>query len=192
MSRNNSFARLLMIIGVFVFSTSGFSQTDDTKITDSTSTKPVMEMDSISKAPSKLKFGMGFGMNFVGGTNINVSPNLIYNATDTFRFGGGLQFSLSSIKDVRSTTTIGANVIAFYDLGKTVTTLLEFVELNVATKDQTTEGEIKDNYWDTALFVGAGFNITRKITVGAKYNMLYKEDESVYTSAVVPFVNIAF
>ncbi|NNC33789.1 MAG: hypothetical protein HKO09_02810, partial [Croceitalea sp.] len=57
---------------------------------------------------------------------------------------------------------------------------------------ETPTGEETNKYWDSALFVGAGLNITNKIAIGAKYNMLYDKDESVYTSAVIPFVNITF
>jgi opacity protein-like surface antigen len=69
---------------------------------------------------------------------------------------------------------------------------LEFAELRVSTKTESVSGDITNKYWDSALFAGAGFNITNKISVGAKYNFLYKEGESVYTSAVIPFVNITF
>lgn len=182
MLKNTSFLNLFIVISIIFYGSTGYSQTSEVKVTDSTMTKE----------PSKLKFGMGFGLNFVGATSISISPNLMYHASDKVRFGGGLQGSYSSIKDVQSTTTIGANVISFFDLSKKITTLVEFAELNVSTKTETIEGDIKDSYWDSALFVGAGFNITKKITIGAKYNMLYKEDESVYTSAVIPFVNIAF
>ena len=51
---------------------------------------------------------------------------------------------------------------------------------------------MKDNFWDSALFVGAGYQITPKISVGAKYNLLYKKDKSVYSSPLVPFLNISF
>ncbi|MBT8266481.1 MAG: hypothetical protein KJO41_02945 [Bacteroidia bacterium] len=155
-------------------------------------TTQVAVVDSSSVESSRLKFACGFGLNFVGGTNISLSPNLVYKVSDKVSFGAGLQGSYNAIKDLQKTSTIGANVISFYNPSKTFTMLLEFVELNVTTKRETPEGEIKNNFWDSALFVGAGVNITRKVTIGAKYNLLYKEDESVYTSAIIPFVNITF
>ena len=69
-------------------------------------------------------------------------------------------------------------------------TLLEFAQLRVSTKLEIDDS--KRNYWDSALFVGAGLSVTKKITIGAKYNFLYKEDESIYSSPVIPFVNISF
>ena len=152
----------------------------------------VQENDSISKANNKWKFGLGFGLNFVGGTSLSLSPNISYAVSEKITFGIGLQGSYNAIKDLQKTTTVGANLITFYKPVKKITFLLEFVELNVSTKKETLTGEIKNNYWDSALFIGSGFNITQKIVIGAKYNMLYDKDESVYTSAIIPFVNINF
>ena len=140
----------------------------------------------------RLKFGCGFGLNFLGGTNISLSPNLVYEISDKISLGGGIQGSYTSIKDVQKTTTIGFNIITFYNPAPKFTTLLEFAELNVNRTIEMPTGDVKDKFWESALFVGAGYNISSKIAIGAKYNVLYKEDESVYTSPIIPFVNITF
>lgn len=173
--------QLVLVVGILLYSERSFSQVTNIEVIDST-----------AKEPNKLKFGMGFGLNFVGGTNISLSPNLIYNVSNKVAFGGGLQGSYAAIKDLQNTTTFGGNIITQYTPVKKITALIEFVELNVSTKTETPTGQVKETYWDSALFVGAGLNITEKISVGAKYNLLYKEDESVYTSPVLPFVNITF
>lgn len=190
-----------MVIGVFITSEYAFSQTIDPMVVDSTSKNTVvidsitnnpMVLDSTSKAEKRLKFGCGFVLSFVGGTNIGLSPNLIYEVSNKVSIGGGIQGSYTAIKDLQNTTTFGANVISLYSPTRKITTLLEFAELNVSTKTETATGKETRNYWDSALFVGAGLNITDKILIGAKYNLLYKEDESVYSSPVIPFVNISF
>ncbi|CAN0600756.1 unnamed protein product, partial [Ectocarpus sp. 12 AP-2014] len=130
--------------------------------------------------------------NFLGGTNISLSPNLIYNVSDNFSLGAGVQGSYNSIKNVQKTTTFGANVIGQYNLSKKLMSLLEFAQLKVNTKQETPTGEIKDDFWESALFVGAGYNINNKISIGAKFNVLYDDDESVYSSPIIPFVNITF
>ncbi|MCJ7465673.1 MAG: hypothetical protein MUO53_03155 [Maribacter sp.] len=139
-----------------------------------------------------MKFGCGFGLSFVGGTNFSLSPNLMYDVSKKVSLGGGVQESYTTIKDLQNTPTIGANIIGQYSPIEKITTLLEFAELNVSTKTETPTGKDTRKYWDSALFVGACLNITSKIAVGAKYNLLYKKDESVYTSPVIPFVNITF
>lgn len=183
MKSNKLFLKAFLVIGTLILTANVYSQNAVT-----------VAADSIIKEEKRLKIGVGFGLNFVGATNISLSPNLSYKVSDKISFGAGIQGSYSSIKNFQNTTTIGGNLITVYSPIQKISLLLEFVELNVSTKTEQTETapEIKNNYWDTALFIGAGFNITRKISVGAKYNMLYDENESVYTSAVIPFVNITF
>ena len=155
-------------------------------------TPKITVVDSLSKEPKRLKFGVGFGLSFIGGTNISLAPNLMYKLSDKISIGAGIQGSYSAIKNLQNTTTFGGNVITQYTPIRQISALIEFAELNVSTKTETPTGKIKDNYWDAALFLGAGFNVTNKISIGAKYNVLYKEDESVYTSPIIPFVNISF
>lgn len=143
-----------------------------------------------SAASKRLKFGMGFGFSFVGGTNISLSPNLMYRVSDKVSVGAGLQFNYLGIKNLQRSVTYGANVLAFYTPVNKLLTTLEFVQLKVNRK--ILADNMEDDFWDTALFVGAGYQITPKISAGAKYNVLYNEDKSIYSSPVVPFVNITF
>ncbi|WP_372975492.1 hypothetical protein [Muriicola sp.] len=152
----------------------------------------VMVQDSTDIADKRLKFGCGFGLNFVGGTNIFIAPNLIYDVSNTISLGGGLQGSYTGIKDVQNTTTFGFNLISQYTPVRQLTTLLEFTQLRVTTKTENLAENTTDKFWDSALFVGAGLNVTNSISIGAKVNLLYDSDETVYTSAVIPFVNITF
>ncbi|NNF19601.1 MAG: hypothetical protein HKN61_07455 [Flavobacteriaceae bacterium] len=174
------FLCIVMLFGLINISQKAHAQVTTVQVVDSTQLEP------------RLKFGCGFGLSFVGGTNISLSPNLIYLLSDKVSLGAGIQGSYTSIKDLQKTTTIGGNLIFQYNPAKRLMTLLELTQLNVSTTTEEISGDIKDSYWDTALFVGAGLNITPKISLGAKYNLLYKEDESVYTSPIIPFVNITF
>ncbi len=176
----------ILSIGIFVFSHGAFSQTNNDTIAKK-------NIDTLNiKEPKRLKFGCGFGLSFVGGTNISLSPNLTYKVSDKITFGGGIQGSYAAIKNLQETTTFGASILGQYIPTQKITTSLEFAQLRVSTKTKTTTDNSTKSYWDSALFVGAGYNITNKISVGAKYNLLYKEGESVYTSPIIPFVNITF
>lgn len=166
-----------------------------TKIADSTTIKMtdstlVNKLKTPSEFRKKIKFGMGFGLSFVGGTSIGIAPNLTYKLNDKINLGVGLQWNYLSIKDVRTSNTIGANTTFMYNLSKSVTSLLEFSQQNITTESDITNTKV--NKWESALFAGAGFNITNKISIGAKYNFLYKEGESIYSSPVIPFVNMSF
>ena len=177
-------SKLILIIGFLVFSHYSFSQTN----TDSIQIKKVDTL--MVKMEKKLKFGCGFGLNFVGGTNVSISPNLTYNVSNKVALGLGVQWNYLALKDIQKTTTYGVNTVFQYRPSQKIMTLLEFVQLRVSTKSEINDR--KRNYWDSALFVGAGYYITKKISIGAKYNFLYNEDESVYSSPVIPFVNISF
>ncbi|SNR77005.1 hypothetical protein SAMN04488009_3690 [Maribacter sedimenticola] len=176
-----SILRITLVAVLCITCNQAFSQTTNISVIDSAAT-----------IEPKLKFGCGFGLNFLGGTNITLSPNLRYAISDKFNLGAGIQGSYTSIKDVQKTTTFGANIITEYIPTRKFTTLLEFAQLKVNNTRETPTGEVKDDFWESALFVGAGFNINNKITIGAKYNVLYDDDESVYTSPIIPFVNISF
>lgn len=170
-----------VIVIVFISFENTFSQVTEIAV-----------VDSMAKVDRRLKFGCGFGLSFVGGTNIGLSPNLVYSVNDKVNFGVGIQGNYTSIKDLQQTTTFGANVLGQYSPIQKLTMLLEFAQLKVNTKTEAVTGDTKQDYWDSALFVGAGLNITDKISLGAKYNILYDKDESVYTSPIIPFVNITF
>ena len=176
--------KLILAIGLFVFSYNSFSQTNIDSIQEKKVDTSLVKMDK------KIKFGSGFVLNFVGGTNIGISPNLTYNVSNKVAIGLGLQFNYLALKDIQNTISYGANTLIQYSPIPKITTLLEFAQLRVSTKSEIDDSE--RNYWDSALFAGAGFNVTKKITIGAKYNFLYKEDESIYSSPVIPFVNISF
>ena len=102
---------------------------------DSVNKAPFQEIDSLTTVDPRLKFGCGFGLNFLGGTNISLSPNLMYTVSDNFSLGAGIQGSYNSIKDVQKTTTVGLNVIGQYNLSKKLMSLLEFgvTELQIFT-----------------------------------------------------------
>ncbi|MGB6153365.1 MAG: outer membrane beta-barrel protein [Pricia sp.] len=181
MKNNNLFSKIAASLAICLFSMQTYAQVTEVTVTDSTET-----------TEKPLKFGCGFGLSFVGGTNIGLSPHLIYDVSDKISLGAGLQGNYTSIKNLQKTFTYGANAIGQYNPIPKLTTILEFVQLKVNTTTENVAGDIEQDYWDSALFVGAGLNLTPKISLGAKYNLLYDKDESVYTSPIIPFVNITF
>jgi hypothetical protein len=47
------------------------------------------------------------------------------------------------------------------------------------------------DFWNTALYLGAGYN-TGNVTVGIRYNVLFDDDDYVYSEAWMPFVRVYF
>lgn len=48
-----------------------------------------------------------------------------------------------------------------------------------------------DNFWNTALFLGAGYR-TNNATIGIRYNVLHNDNNNIYTTAFMPFVRVYF
>jgi hypothetical protein len=49
----------------------------------------------------------------------------------------------------------------------------------------------KNNFWNTALYLGAGY-YTGNVTIGVRYNVLFNKNDLVYSEAFMPFVRIYF
>ena len=50
---------------------------------------------------------------------------------------------------------------------------------------------IKLIFWNTALFLGAGYR-NENITLGIRYNILHRDRDNIYAEAFMPFVRIYF
>jgi hypothetical protein len=68
----------------------------------------------------------------------------------------------------------------------------EFEQLYVNRKYEGVLRDLKnDNYFSPAIFLGIGYQ-TQNVTIGARYNLLFNNEKSVYADAIVPFVRIYF
>ena len=68
-----------------------------------------------------------------------------------------------------------------------LSTELEQLRVNVNLDGSNSNSQ---NYWNTALFVGAGYR-SGNVTIGARYNVL-DDKNSIYGSAFMPFVRVYF
>ena len=66
---------------------------------------------------------------------------------------------------------------------------LEQLRVNVDYDDDL--GFPNDNFWNTALFLGAGYR-TNNVTIGVRYNVLHDSDKNVYSDVFMPFVRVYF
>jgi hypothetical protein len=159
--------------------------------------------DSIVKSKSafwqKVSFGGGLGLGFGNGfTNLSLSPTGYYNINEKYMVGVGLTGSYISQSGGSNnfnaigykSTILGGSVIGIANLIDFVQLSAELEQLNVNTKfDSST---IKsDNFWNTALFLGAGYR-NENFTFGMRYNVLYKESNNVYSQAWMPFLRVIF
>lgn len=140
-----------------------------------------------------VQFGGGFGLSLgTGYTDVTIAPNAIYNLNQYISIGTGLQGSIVSQKDYYSSAIYGVNVITLFNPVEEVQLSIELEQVRVNnTFRSPTTGTIKDNFWNTGLFVGGGYRM-ENVTLGMRYNLLYNKDKMVYTDALMPFVRVYF
>ncbi len=130
--------------------------------------------------------GLGFGSGY---SNISVAPAAVYNVNQYFSAGLGLQYSYLKQRNVFSSSTYGASLIAMANPIDEIQLSAELEQLRANVKNEATN--ISDNFWNTAFFLGAGYRMGNSV-IGARYNVLFDKNKGVYGDAFMPFVRIAF
>ena len=144
-----------------------------------------------SKFWRRVQFGGGLGLAFGNNsTNISVSPSAIYNFNEKVALGAGLQYSYINQKDFYTSHLYGGSIIGLVNPIQEIQLSAELEELRVNT-DFNDPSFINDNYWNTALFLGAGYR-TNNATIGIRYNVLHNDRNNIYTTAFMPFLRVYF
>lgn len=141
----------------------------------------------------KIEYGGAFGLNIGNDfTNIILAPSAIYPVNDFFATGIGLQGSLVSSKGNYYSLIYGGSLIGIFNPIEVIQLSLELEQLRV-NRTYSNEGQnnIKDNFWNTGLLLGAGYR-TGKVTLGIRYNLLYNANDLVYDAAFTPFFRVYF
>lgn len=142
----------------------------------------------------KVQFGGGLGISFGSGyTDISVAPSAIYNVNQYLATGIGLQGSYVSSKGYYDSGIYGASYLIYINPIPEIQLSINLNESYVNNHYETYNGYsgYTDNFWNTALFLGAGYR-TGNVTVGLAYNVLFNENDNVYSDALVPFVRAYF
>lgn len=138
-------------------------------------------------------FGGGLGASFGNRyTDVSVAPAAIYSFNDYVAMGIGLQGGYVRVKDEYNSWLYGGSLITLFNPVEMVQISAELEQLRVNSEFEYPGLEgIKDNFWNTALFVGAGMR-TSNVTFGIRYNLLHDNDRRIYNSAFMPFVRVFF
>ena len=142
----------------------------------------------------KVQFGGGLGLGIGSGyTDISVMPSAIYNVNEIVAVGMGLQFGYLSSKNYYNSYVYGGSVITLVNPIPEIQLSAELEQVRVNTKYESNNSRpsFSDNYWNTALFLGAGYR-TGNVTIGARYDVLFDDERSLYGSAFMPFVRVYF
>lgn len=139
-----------------------------------------------------VQFGGGFGLAIGNGyTDITVAPSAIYNFNEHFALGSGLQYSNLKQKNYYSSNVYGGSLIGLYNPIEEIQLSLELEEVSVNNQYMDLGGNLKESFWNTGLFVGAGYR-EGNVTLGARFNVLFDKDKNVYGDAFMPFVRVFF
>lgn len=143
---------------------------------------------------SDVQFGGGLGIGFGEGfTNIAVSPMALKPITEQFSAGLGLQFNYLKSKGFYESTSYGANILGIYSPAEMIQLSAELEQLRVNNTWTVLPSATYQtrNFWNTALFLGAGYT-NQNVTIGVRYNVLYNENDLVYNQAWMPFIRVFF
>ena len=140
----------------------------------------------------KVQFGGGIGLSIGSGyTDITLTPSAIYPVNPIVALGLGLQLGYVSQKNYYTSFVYGASVIGLINPIPQIQLSVELEETNANTDYQSPGGNVSQNYWNTALYLGAGYR-TGNVTIGLRYDVLFDPNRSFYGDALMPFVRIYF
>src|SRR5690554_2506593 len=124
----------------------------------------------------KVRFGGGLGLNIgTGFTDITIAPSAIYEINEYVAAGIGLQGSYIRVKprnsafDNYEAFTYGGSWIVLVNPIREAQLSAELEQLRV---NVNFDNGYSDNFWNTALFLGAGYR-TNNVTIGIRYNVLH-------------------
>ncbi|WP_299620288.1 hypothetical protein [uncultured Tenacibaculum sp.] len=129
-------------------------------------------------------FGLGFGNNT---TTIAIAPNAIYDFSSNFSLGIGLGYQYAKRDDIKN-NVFSTSLLSFYNPIQEIQLSAEFEQLFV---NRSFQG-IKDNFSYPALYLGASYNVNRNIAIGFRYDVLFDENKSIYSSAISPVFRVFF
>jgi hypothetical protein len=139
----------------------------------------------------KVQIGGGLGVSFGNGNfSGTLAPSAIYNFNQYVAMGPSLIFSYQS-NDFFKSTLYGGSWITLFNPLREIQLSAELEQLRVNQEIAFIDGNEQDNFWNTALFIGAGYR-AGPATLGIRYNVLYNNDDRVYATAWNPFVRVYF
>ena len=117
-----------------------------------------------------------------------MAPGALYRFNPKAAAGIGLQGSFVSSEGDYSSALYGLSLITLMNPIENFQISIELEQLRVNRTLVMIGGPNKaDNFWNTGLFLGAGYG-SENVIVGVRYNVLYKESDFVYSSALTPFI----
>jgi hypothetical protein len=140
----------------------------------------------------KVRFGGSVGLGFGDGFfNASITPSAVYDFNRYISAGTAVNFSYVSERNFYESYVVGISLLGLFNPIPEVQISVEPQQSYVSRNWATSTGEPDENYWVSALFLGAGFN-TGNVTIGIQYDVLHDPGRSIFTDAWFPFVRVFF
>lgn len=143
-------------------------------------------------------FGGNIGLSFWnGGTDILLAPKAYYNISPQFLAGFGLTYIYSSAEDdfaKYSQNSFGPSIMGAWRPIPYLQLSAEYEGLQTSGDGRFKIGDRDDydySYWNNAIYLGASF-VSRNVSFGVRYDILYDSTQSVYGSAWSPVIGFYF
>ena len=144
-------------------------------------------------------FGGNIGLSFWnGGTDILLAPKAYYHVSPMFLTGFGITYIYSSAEDdfaKYSQNSFGGSVMGAFRPIPYLQLSAEYEGLqtngNSSLKFSGDRGDNNYSYWNNAIYLGASF-VSRNVSFGVRYDVLYDSTRSVYSSAWSPVIGFYF
>ncbi len=153
-------------------------------------TQKTKEVETVKKKSDfwkNVRVGGGFGLNFGNNvTTIAVNPTAVYDFNQKFSLGGSLGYTYSKSGDFKS-NVFTASVLSIYAPFQNFEFSGELEQLFVNSRF----GDARDSYNYPALYLGVAYR-TRNFSIGGRFDVLYNDDKSIYSSPFTPFVRVFF
>ena len=150
------------------------------------------EMKTKSDFWNHVQFGGGLGLGIGNGyADIMVAPSAIYNFNQYVSAGLGVQYNYVKQRDFYSANMYGGSLITMINPIEVVQISAELEQLRINRTYEGTFGSASQDFWNTALFFGAGYR-NENITLGIRYNILHRDRDNIYAEPFMPFVRIFF
>lgn len=135
-------------------------------------------------------FGGGIQLSFGNGyTAVGLSPSAVYGFSDQWAAGIGVSYLYVNDNLYNFDYNIygGSSLVMFNPIEELqLNTEFEMLHVNQKNSDQNNQ------YWVPAWYVGAGYAISKRGTIGLRYDILFDKDKSVYRDALTPYVKFYF
>ena len=159
-------------------------------------TQPLCAQGGRSGFWGDVQYGGGLGLGISRDyTNVLVAPSAIYQLNDYFSTGVGLMGSFVKSKnnfaESFSSKILGGSLIGLVNPLENIQLSAELEQMHVQQQSTTNSIQLKDDFWNTALFLGIGFR-SENLTIGLRYNVLFDEKDRIYADPYMPFVRLYF